>query len=89
VTQDAKGSEAFGSDASQVFILHRDRKSGEQQGIGAGDDIYDPITKVKLDYSRESQSRVTKLLFRGDICRFFSITTQEPPNASPNSSSQT
>jgi len=84
VTQDAKGSEAFGSDASQVFILHRDRKPGDQQGIGSGDDIYEPITKVKLDYSRDSLARVTRLFFRGDICKFLNMTTQEPPNATPN-----
>jgi len=67
VTQDAKGSEAVGSDSSQVFILHRDRKSN-------GDDsnlpIFDPVTKVKLDKSRESEPRATKLFFDGARCTF-------------------
>lgn len=67
VTQDMKGSEAFGSDASQVFILHRDRKSN-------GDDENMPIfsseTKVKLDKSRESEPRATKLYFDGARCSF-------------------
>lgn len=67
VTQDLKGSETFGSDASQVFILHRDRKSN-------GDDsnlpIFDPICKVKLDKSRESEPRATKLFFDGARCTF-------------------
>ena len=67
VTQDLKGSETFGSDASQVFILHRDRKSN-------GDDsnlpIFDPVTKVKLDKSRESEPRATKLFFDGARCTF-------------------
>jgi hypothetical protein len=67
VTQDLKGSETFGSDASQVFILHRDRKSN-------GDDsnlpIFDPVCKVKLDKSRESEPRATKLFFDGARCTF-------------------
>jgi len=72
VTQDLKGSEAFGSDASQVFILHRDRKS-------SGDDetmpIFDPICKVKLDKSRESEPRATKLFFDGAKCKFSMVNT--------------
>lgn len=61
-----KGSEAFSSDASQIFILHRKRTSDE------GDDttVFSPETKVILDKSRESEGRVTKLLFRGEICKF-------------------
>jgi len=67
VTQDLKGSEAFGSDASQVFLLHRDRKStGEDQNIP----IFDPVTTVKLDKSRESEPRATKLYFDGARCTF-------------------
>ena len=58
---------SFGSDASQVFILHRDRKSN-------GDDsnlpIFDPVCKVKLDKSRESEPRATKLFFDGARCTF-------------------
>lgn len=65
--QDAKGSEAFGSDASQVFILHRNRMQGQE---GAEVAVFDPITKVTLDKSRESESRSTKLYFRGHICKF-------------------
>jgi replicative DNA helicase len=61
-----KGSESLASDASQVFILHRKRLSDE------GDDtaVFAPETKVILDKSRESEGRVTKLLFRGEICKF-------------------
>lgn len=67
VTQDLKGSEAFGSDASQVFILHRDRKSnGDDENMP----IFDPICKVKLDKSRESEPRATKLFFDGARCTF-------------------
>lgn len=67
VTQDAKGSEAIGSDASQVFILHRDRKSnGDDENMP----IFDPVCKVKLDKSRESEPRATKLFFDGARCTF-------------------
>jgi CHC2 zinc finger/DnaB-like helicase C terminal domain/Toprim-like len=67
VTQDMKGSEAFGSDASQVFILHRDRKSnGDDENMP----IFDPVCKVKLDKSRESEPRATKLFFDGARCTF-------------------
>lgn len=67
VTQDLKGSESFGSDASQVFILHRDRKSnGDDENMP----IFDPVTKVKLDKSRESEPRATKLFFDGARCTF-------------------
>ena len=67
ITQDAKGSEAFGSDASQIFILHRNRKS-----VGDSDDekILDPVTKVKLDNARESEPRATRLFFDGARCTF-------------------
>ena len=67
VTQDLKGSESFGSDASQVFILHRDRKSnGDDENMP----IFDPVCKVKLDKSRESEPRATKLFFDGARCTF-------------------
>jgi hypothetical protein len=67
VTQDMKGSESFGSDASQVFILHRDRRSnGDDENMP----IFDPVTKVKLDKSRESEPRATKLFFDGARCTF-------------------
>ena len=67
VTQDLKGSETFGSDASQVFILHRDRKSnGDDENMP----IFDPVCKVKLDKSRESEPRATKLFFDGAKCTF-------------------
>ena len=67
VTQDLKGSEAFGSDASQVFILHRDRKSnGDDENMP----IFSPECKVKLDKSRESEPRATKLFFDGSRCTF-------------------
>lgn len=67
VTQDLKGSEALGSDASQVFILHRDRKSnGDDENMP----IFDPVCKVKLDKSRESEPRATKLFFDGARCTF-------------------
>ena len=67
VTQDMKGSESFGSDASQVFILHRDRKSnGDDENMP----IFDPVCKVKLDKSRESEPRATKLFFDGARCTF-------------------
>lgn len=64
--QDAKSSEAFGSDSSQVFILHRDRTSMAAEG----EPIFSPVTKVKLDYSRESETKVTNLYFEGATCRF-------------------
>jgi hypothetical protein len=67
VTQDLKGSESFGSDASQVFILHRDRKSnGDDENMP----IFDPVCKIKLDKSRESEPRATKLFFDGARCTF-------------------
>lgn len=66
-TRSIKGSEAMGSDASQVFILHRKRMS-ESEGEESA--VFSPETKVILDKSRESEGRVTKLLFRGEICKF-------------------
>lgn len=68
--QDAKGSEAFGSDASQVFILHRKRvpNDGSEEAP-----VFSPETKVTLDKSRESGTRATKLFFRGEICGFFPL----------------
>lgn len=73
VTQDAKGSEAIGSDSSQVFIMHRDRMPGAKEG----EPIFSPVTKIKLDKSRESGTMVTNLLFRGDVCRFEMMTDKE------------
>lgn len=67
--QDAKSSEAFGSDASQVFILHRDRVADQKEG----DPIFSPVTKVKLDYSRESETKVTSLWFEGKTCTFWPL----------------
>jgi hypothetical protein len=61
-----KGSESLASDASQVFILHRKRISDE----GDDNSVFSSETKVILDKSRESEGRVTKLLFRGEICKF-------------------
>ncbi len=71
--QDAKGSEAFGSDASQVFILHRKRLPND----GTDDaPVFSNETKVVLDKSRESGTRATRLWFRGEVCGFFSMETQ-------------
>jgi len=54
VTQDLKGSESFGSDASQVFILHRDRKSnGDDENMP----IFDPRHKSKT--GQKSRIRTT------------------------------
>jgi KaiC/GvpD/RAD55 family RecA-like ATPase len=72
-TRGIKGSESMGSDASQVFILHRKRLSG-----GEGDTtVFEQETKVILDKSRESEGRVTKLLFRGEICKFVEMANGE------------
>ena len=71
--QDAKSSEAFGSDASQLFILHRDRLRDQLEG----EPIFSPITKVKLDYSRESETKFTNLFFEGATCSFRQMTEQE------------
>lgn len=69
-----KGSESLSSDASQVFILHRDRLPTSDADEST---VFAPETKVKLDYSRESDSFVTKLLFRGEICKFVEMIGQE------------
>ena len=69
--QDAKYSEAFGSDSSQVFILHRERR-GE---TAEGEAIFSSLTKVKLDYSRESETRVAFLNFEGGNCKFVPALT--------------
>ena len=66
--QDAKSSEAFGSDASQVFIMHRDRTS-----MVEGEPIFSPVTKIKLDYSRESATKFMNLMFEGPICTFYEM----------------
>lgn len=65
-TRGIKGSETLGSDASQVFILHRKRLSDDGEDVA----VFSPETKVILDKSRESEGRSTKLLFRGETCRF-------------------
>jgi replicative DNA helicase len=73
VTQDLKGSESFGSDASQVFILHRDRRSnGDDENMP----IFDSVCKVKLDKSRESEPKATKLFFDGARCTFAMLDTR-------------
>lgn len=72
--QDAKSSEAFGSDASQVFILHRDRMPN--QTLEENQPIFSAETKVILDKSRESGTRATTLFFRGEICSFYPLHTQ-------------
>ena len=66
--QDAKSSEAFGSDSSQIFIMHRDRTSMQE-----GEPIFSPVTKIKLDASRESESRFMNLYFEGATCNFYEI----------------
>lgn len=62
-----KGSETLASDASQVFILHR-KRLGDSEGDNMP--VFSPETKVILDKSREGQTQSTKLLFRGEICKF-------------------
>lgn len=70
--QDISGSYTQSTDASQVFMLHRDRLPG-----GSEDQpIFDPVTKVKLEYGRDSESFSTKLYFNGKICRFFPHTDE-------------
>jgi replicative DNA helicase len=72
-SQDAKGTEAFGSDASAVFILHRNRKPPDAPKIDGEDDIFESKTKVKLDYAREAEGKVTYQEFKGRTCSFYSI----------------
>ena len=38
--------------------------------------VFSPETKVILDKSRESEGRATKLLFRGEICKFVEMAMQ-------------
>jgi DNA primase len=69
VTQDIKGSEAAGSDASQVFLIHRKRKdvTADEQPL------FENETKVILDKSRESETKNTKLMFKGEFCKFYDL----------------
>lgn len=71
-TRGIKGSESMGSDASQVFILHRKRLSSDEDDTA----VFSPETKIILDKSRESEGRVTKLLFRGEICKFVEMVNE-------------
>ena len=82
IGQDISGNYVQSTDASQVFLLHRDRKTGT---IG-NEPIFSNETKVKLEYSRESETKTTKLFFEGKTATFWEIvaepnpeTEQEPP----------
>jgi len=73
IGQDISGSYTQNTDASQVIILHRDRLSETKEGQA----IFSDDTKVKLDKSRESETKVTKLKFDGKRCNFYEMVRGE------------
>ena len=67
--QDIRGTAAFGEDAATTWILHRNRV-GRKSVEDEEEPIFEPIMKVKLDYSRNSESRSWKLVFDGSTVSF-------------------
>jgi len=69
--QDARGTAALGEDAATTWILHRNRvqrpRSAEESEEEA---VFEAVTTVKLDYSRNSEARMTKLIFDGPKAMF-------------------
>jgi hypothetical protein len=65
--QDIGGNYQQNTDSSQIFLLHRDR----QPATIGNDTIFSNETKVKLEKSRESGTRVTKLFFEGKTATFW------------------
>lgn len=74
VTQDIKGSESFGADCSQIFILHRKRMPSTDDNNAP---VFDPITKIILDKSRESETRSTRLMFDGATATFYELANRQ------------
>jgi replicative DNA helicase len=79
VEYELKGSEAIASDASQVLIMHRDRVEDTTEG----NPVFSNITKFKLDKSRESETKVALLWFRGSACKFEMYGGQADGQATP------
>jgi hypothetical protein len=67
--QDIRGTAAFGEDAATTWILHRNRV-GRKSIDDEEEPVFEPIMKVKLDYSRNSESRSWKLVFDGSTVSF-------------------
>jgi replicative DNA helicase len=76
VGQDARFSAALSEDAATTFILHRNR-ANKVGGNLDDEPVFEPIMKVKLDYSRNSEPMSCKLYFDGATATFSTMSTQE------------
>lgn len=86
--QDARGTAAQGEDAATTWILHRNRIGRRTDEDEEGDPVFEPTTRVKLDYSRNSDARVTKLMFDGKTASFNLFTNQAPEDMSAETGRQ-
>ena len=80
--QDARGTAAMGEDAATTWILHRNRVGRRVDEDEEGEPVFEPLTRVKLDYSRNSDAKSTKLIFEGKTASFNMFTNQTPTDTS-------
>ena len=86
--QDIRGTAAMGEDAATTWIMHRNR-IGRKSVEGEEDEaVFEDVTKLKLDYSRNSEPRSCRLVFDGATATFVPWTN-EPTAASIDMSDET
>ena len=74
--QDARGTAAQGEDAATTWILHRNRVQRPRGAEESEEEaVFEAVTTVKLDYSRNSEARMTKLSFDGPQATFHRLET--------------
>lgn len=77
---DLKGTEAIGSDADAIFVIHRDFIS-VKDAINPPKDDYDPKTEVHMLACRTKGpgNTYTELRFMGQFAKFHEISIDSPP----------
>lgn len=86
--QDARGTAAMGEDAATTWILHRNRVGRRTDEDEEGEPVFEPLTRVKLDYSRNSDAKSTKLIFDGKTASFNLFTNQAAEDISAETGQQ-
>ena len=77
--QDARFSAALSEDAATTWIIHRNRVSQKSTSDGEDEEpVFEATTRVKLDYSRNSDPKSGKLVFDGACASFIPWTGFEP-----------
>lgn len=76
--QDARGTAALGEDAATTWVLHRNRVERSSDIAEEGEPVFESVTKIKLDYSRNSEPMSTKLVFDGPVATFRNFTSEVP-----------